>query len=152
MKYIFLTENFYTDYSECPEIAQKDVRPYILVYIRIHDVDFAIPMRSNIRHNYAFWTDKEERCGVDYSKAVIVENELYIDKTTRPYIRPHEHKALIGREHEIREGMIRYINKYIDAKKNPNNHAKRRLVEYSTLQYFEKYIGLTGEASLRNGY
>ena len=79
MKYIFLTNDFYRAYRHCPEIEQKQQRPYIQVQIVIDGVIFAIPLRSNINHPHVHWTDKPNRCGVDFSKAIVVEDKKYID-------------------------------------------------------------------------
>ena len=140
MKYIFLTEQFYVDYIHCPEIEQKKDRPYVQVYINVGGIDFAIPLRSNIKHTHVFWTDKQNRCGIDFSKAVIIEDKKYIDTTGRPYIRPNEHKTLFGRERDIEQGLLDYIEKYKEAKSHLNRHRNVKLLLYSTMQYFEKYI------------
>ena len=58
MKYIFLTKQFYIDHANYKEIEMKRERPYVQVYVHFNGIDFAIPMRSNITHRYAFWTDK----------------------------------------------------------------------------------------------
>jgi len=140
MKYIFLTSQFYADYSTYTEIEKKNDRPYVQVFIKLNNVNFAIPLRSNIKHEYAFWTDKPNRCGVDFSKAVVIEDKKYIDLTKKPYIRPNEYKVLIGKDYDIEKGLIKYIKDYKKAKLNPNNHKKRLLIKCSTMQYFEKYI------------
>ena len=140
MKYIFLADRFYSDYAHCDELVKKSDRPFIQVYLCVCGIDFAIPLRSNISHNYAFWTDEANRCGLDFTKAVVIEDSCYIDTSRKPYIRPIEHKALVGKANEIIAGMLEYINAYIDAKEKPNNHAKQRLVKFSALQYFEKHL------------
>ncbi len=53
----------------------------------INGVQYAIPLRSNINHPHVFWTDKNNHCGIDFSKAVIITDEKYIDTTVTPYIR-----------------------------------------------------------------
>jgi len=141
LNYIFLTQQFYTDYKNCTEIEQKQTRPYVQVYIKVNGVDFAIPMRSHIKHkDNVFWTDRQNQCGLDFTKAVVIEDKKYIDKTLTPYIRPHEHSALIGKEHEVKQGMTNCIANYKEAKNNPTRRGNVFLLKYSTLQYFEKYI------------
>ena len=140
MNYIFLTPQFYTDYAHCTEIEMKQERPYVQIYLNINGIDFAIPMRSNIKHNHAFWTDKQNNYGLDFSKAVVIEDKKYIDLTTKPYIRPAEFKFLIGKEYLVKQGLLNYIQSYKKARANPNNHKKRYMIKYSTLQYFEQHI------------
>lgn len=141
LKFSFLTNDFYNDYSGCPEIEQKINRPHIMVTTVIDGVVFAIPLRSHISHPHVLWTDKANNCGVDFSKAVVIEkpNE-YLDASRSPYIRPKEFKVLKGKEHQIEEGMRRYMAKYKKAKAKPNIPRNVKLLRCSTLQYFEKYI------------
>ena len=70
-RFVFLSAKFYKDYPQVkyPEIEQKQMRPYIQVLIDIFDNTFAVPLRSNINHPYVFWTDKSNKCGLDFSKA-----------------------------------------------------------------------------------
>ena len=140
MKFIFLTDQFYSDYSHCPEIEQKKERPYTQVCLEYNGIQFAIPFRSNIKHNHVYWTDKKNNCGLDFSKAVIIENSKYIDTTGKPHIRPKEFKALLGKEHMVVRGLLKYIKEYLKAKQMPNKTENIHLLKYSTLQYFEKHI------------
>ena len=107
MKYIFLTKEFYNDYKACSEIEKKQDRPYIQVCIEIDGIIYAIPLRSHIRHEHAFWTDKENRCGLDFSKTVLLlKPDEYIDTERSPYIRPKEFINLKGEEYEIKQKII----------------------------------------------
>ena len=99
MEFVFLTSDFYTDHpaERFPELEHKQDRPYVLVLITVGANRFAIPMRSHISHPYAYMTDKEKRCGVDYTKAVLVTDEArYIEQERKPHIRPNEFDALRG--------------------------------------------------------
>lgn len=142
LDFVFLTNDFYTDYpaNNYPEIEHKLNRPYISVCLTINGYKFAIPLRSHITHPHAFITDKAKKCGVDYSKAVVITNEpRYIDKNTKPHIRPNEFAALKGKEYRIKTGMQNYITKYKVAKTS-DKPVDKNLVLCSTLQYFENYI------------
>jgi len=143
MKYIFLSKQFYSDYSpeDCPEIAQKHDRPYVMLLIKIDGLTFAIPFRSNIRHKFAFITDEENHCGIDYSKAVVINNKDYIDNKRAPKIRKNEYKALFGNSHIILKDLKEYIREY---KRAVKNKADKKVFIYriSTLQYFHKELGL----------
>ena len=91
-RFVFLSNEFYKDYPHdlFPEIEQKTQRPYIQLMTTINGVQYAIPLRSNINHPHVFWTDKNNHCGIDFSKAVIITDEKYIDTTVTPYIRQNE--------------------------------------------------------------
>lgn len=140
MKYIFLTEEFYSDYAHCPEIEYKIKRPYAQVLLKIEDLTVAVPLRSNINHPYVFWTDKENRCGLDFSKSVIITDEKYIDKSNRAHLRPLEFKALRHKDGIIKKELRKYIRTYKKARKNREIPRNDRICKYSALQYFEEFI------------
>ena len=142
MEFAFLTAEFYADHPEdkYPEMEHKKDRPYVVVFVTVGTIRYAVPLRSHISHPYAYLTDKKNRCGVDYTKAVIVENEeRYIDRSRKPYIRPNEFDALRGKEYRIQCGMQKYIEVYKKAKQSDSARDKM-LVSCSTLQYFEQYL------------
>ncbi|MFZ3372396.1 MAG: hypothetical protein WA131_05170 [Desulfitobacteriaceae bacterium] len=100
VKYVFLTREFYNDFITCSEIEQKDNRPYIMIIATINNLDFAIPLRSNINHNHVVQTDKQNKCGLDLSKSIVItDKNRYIDNTTKPIIRQNEFDALRGKAH-----------------------------------------------------
>lgn len=143
-RFVFLSEEFYKEYpsGSYPEMEQKRNRPYIQVYVEINGIKYAIPLRSGIHHPHVLWTDKADHCGVDFSKAVVITDEKYIDFSTDPHIRQNEFDALRGKDYKIKTKMEKYIEEYKKAKQDLTKEINRKLVEYSTLQYFEKEIGL----------
>lgn len=146
MKYIFLSKEFYNKYKHelYPEIEYKENRPYVLLLLTIDGLNYAIPFRSHITHNYAFFTNKEKKCGIDYTKAVIITKKEYIQEfyEGKPIrIRKEERKALFGQKHVIINGIKDYIKEYKRAVKNKINN-KFFVFKVSTLQYFHKELGL----------
>lgn len=147
-QFLFLTSDFYADYANCTEIEQKPDRPHVRVLIRAKNLDFAIPMRSHIRHPHAFLTDKINACGLDYTKAVVITKPArYIDSITCPHIRQQEFDCLRGKEYIIERGMAKYIDTYKKALLRPDIPRNATLLKYSTLQYFHKYIGVDSNES-----
>lgn len=143
-RFVFLSSEFYNAYpaEKYPEMEQKHNRPYIQVYVEIDGVQFAIPLRSDIHHPHVLWTDKANRCGVDFSKAVVITKTSYIDTISEPHLRQNEFDALRGKDYRIKEKMRKYILRYKKAKKELDKPINQNLVRYSTLQYFEKEIGI----------
>lgn len=146
-RFVFLSNEFYEAYpeEEYPEIEQKHNRPYIQVYVKIDGVQFAIPLRSGINHPHVLWTDKPNNCGVDFSKAVVIKQESYIDFSVEPHLRQNEFDVLRGKDNAIKARMQKYIKKYKYAKKNLSKAANKLLIRYSTLQYFEDELGIDSE-------
>ena len=143
-RFVFLSDYFYENYpfSKYPEIEQKRNRPYIQVYIKIDGIQYAIPLRSGINHPHVLWTDKENSCGVDFSKAVVISDDKYIDWDIEPHIRQNEFDALRGKDYKIKVKMKKYIEQYKRAKRDMAKKYNQMLVEYSTLKYFEHEIGI----------
>ena len=143
-RFVFLSKKFYNTYptSQYPEIEQKENRPYIQVCVEIDGVQYAIPLRSDIHHPHVFWTDKANNCGVDFSKAVVIKEADYIDSLKEPHLRQNEFDALRGKDYKIKTKMAKYIADYKKAKQDLSKPINQTLVKYSTLQYFEKEIGL----------
>lgn len=123
-------------------MEQKHNRPYIQVYVEIEGIQYANPLRSDIHHPHVLWTDKKNHCGVDFSKAVVITDEKYIDSSTDPHIRQDEFDALRGKDYKIKTKMKKYIEDYKMAKSDLSNPRNQQLVKYSTLQYFEAELGI----------
>lgn len=141
LKLVYLTEAFYNDHPGCDEIEQKDKRPYIRIHVVVGGVLWGIPLRSHITHEHVLWTDKENRCGIDFSKAVVIEKPAKYISGKTPYIRPNEHKVLkTFDEYRIVQRMQKYIKEYKEAKQHSGIKRNKQLLECSTLQYFEDYI------------
>lgn len=143
-RFVFLSDKFYSTYpfTQYPEMEQKQHRPYIQVCVEIDGVQYAIPLRSDIHHPHVLWTDKANHCGVDFSKAVVIKDDDYIDMTVEPHLRQNEFDALRGKDYKIKTKMEKYIENYKKAKKDLSKPVNQNLVKYSTLQYFEEEIGL----------
>ena len=142
MQLKFLTGQYYIDYAHCSEMEQKPKRPYAIVLVRAMGYDFAVPFRSNIKHDHAFWTDRSNRCGLDFSKAMIVDVGKHVQLGSKPVIRKIEYKALIGKDTEVENGLARYIQTYKNAVARPGHPRNRMILQYSTLKYFHHELGL----------
>ena len=141
-EFVFLSDQFFNDYANCPQIEKKKSRPHIRLIIREEGLCFAIPMRSSIKHPYAFLTDRANRCGIDYSKAVVIKDEaLYIDRSRKPQIRQNEFNALKGKEAVVQSQFLRYLRAYRKAQRHPQAEHNKTLLAYSALQYFDDLLG-----------
>lgn len=143
LKPVFLTDAFYQAYpkSQYSEIEEKTNRPYIRIEIEVNGILWGIPMRSHIRHEYAIWTDKENGCGLDLTKAVVIEKPDTYISLEKPHIREKEFQVLKQlSEYQVVQKFQSYVKTYQKAKKAVKVPRNRDLVKWSTLQYFEDYI------------
>lgn len=145
MRFTFLSESFYRKYHDCAEIEQKRDRPYIVTLVSIGTVTFAVPLRSHIKHTHVLWTDKENGCGLDFSKAVVLTEDKDIDTLRVPHIRQNEFDSLRGKDFEIKQGLLRYIRAYRKASQRLDVPRNRLLCQFSTLQYFEEYLHIVDD-------
>jgi len=141
VRLVFLTSKFFDDYKNCPEIETKQDRPYVCAQLEIDGITYCVPLRSNVRHEYTILTDKENNCGLDFSKTVVAAKAEHIDNTRRPHIRQNEFDVLKRLNHyDISRELKKYIRDYKRAKAHPEVPHNRELLKYSCLQYFEEYI------------
>lgn len=139
----FLSDAFFDAYpsEEYPEIEAKRNRPYVFYLVELQDGTwFAIPLRSHVKHPFVFRTS--ETGGLDFSKAVPILDESYVDMTRRAYVRPDELPLIRRSRGAIKDGMRAYLDLYREARKHPRRRRNAHLISYSTLQYFEDELGI----------
>jgi hypothetical protein len=142
MKFRFLTDEFFIEYSRCSEIEMKKERPYaILCIVNYGDITFAIPIRHNIKHPFKVQTIENQ--GLDLSKTVVITDaEKYIDNTTVAYISEEEYEILKDNKNKIKKELYKYIKLYKKAVKKPEISRNKNIYEKSTLQYFHRELGI----------
>ena len=143
--FVFLSQRFYDEYSAelYPEIQRKTNRPYLVVIVEIRDITFAIPLRHHIMHRYSFITNRTERWGLDYSKAVIISRPEFIEKPNRPItINQSEYVKITDRKKYIQSKFEQFLNTYERAVLR-GTPLVEPVLQYSTLQYFHQELGLT---------
>lgn len=133
LRLIYLSDKFYAMYGHHPEILQKDGRPYACLAVEVEGYRFAIPFRHHIPHKYAFIT--YDRCGLDYTKAVVIEDDSMIAPEL-PTVERREHNALKGKDALVTAGMRRYYKMLRDAMRYPANPHYANILRYSSLKYF----------------
>lgn len=102
MAFFYLTPEFYEKYKNCKEILQKQKRPYAVHLIRYNNLIFAIPVRSNINHNFSYKTVGNK--GLDFTKTVIIIDEKYLSNN----------KAVINHEEYLKLDKNRKFTILID--------------------------------------
>lgn len=140
MNFFLLENEFYSDYSNCPEILTKTSRPYVVFLINLNNLTFAVPLRSHITHKYSIKTVGNK--GLDFSKAVVInDNQRYISRR-HAYIDNREYQIIMGQKWKIIQKMKDYIRKYKEALKNISIPANKILCDSSSLQYFHAELGI----------
>ncbi|WP_418950625.1 type III toxin-antitoxin system TenpIN family toxin, partial [Ruminococcus sp.] len=81
----YLSEDFFEKYDSkhFPEIEHKLNRPYLVLVLKVENNTYAIPFRTNVSHKACYRFKNSSRdthsfTGLDYSKAVVVNDDRYI--------------------------------------------------------------------------
>jgi len=146
-----LSPQFYIDYphAQYPEIAVKNGRPYSCLLIEyMDDLFICIPFRSHVRHKYAYHfktsvRSKQWQSGLDYSKAVLIKNNAYLDTSTPAVVDQDEYKEAMLNLPRITQEIFAYISDYKDdlngvKKLHPKEWQRR--YGMSTLPYFDCFL------------
>lgn len=138
----YLSEKFYIDYpiDKFPELELKGDRPYVIFVVKINDHTFGIPFRTNIKHNYCYKFKKSGKktdsiTGLDFSKAVVVDNEEYIG--TDAVVDKLEFNELSSKIIFIKKKFANYFNNCLKYLLNPDDDNVAKKYRYTTLAYFE---------------
>ena len=135
MKLVCLNSNFYNKYLDKEEILKKQNRPYVIFVVNINNIDWAIPFRSNIRHKYAYMTDKINNNGIDFTKAVVIDINNDID-SQNVQIRQVEFNKIKGKEHVIKRDFQNFLKRFEKAINKPEISEHRKILMFSSLNYF----------------
>lgn len=141
----YLSEEFFNKYNstEYPEIENKNNRPYMVILVNIENNVFAIPFRTNIRHNNCYKFKKSSRTtdtvtGLDYTKAVIVNDGKYIGETAR--IDDKEYVELNKNYPFIIKQFKKFVMDYIEFMNGKKSYYAEKKFQFTTLKYFKNEL------------
>ncbi len=143
----YLSAEFYNKYNNAdyPEIENKNNRPYMVLLVSIDNNTFAIPFRTNVPHNNCYKFKNSTRptntvTGLDYTKAVIVNDSKYIGDAAR--INDSEYTELSDNRLFIIRQFRKFVADYIKYAKGKNTYYATKKFMYSTLKYFHNELGI----------
>ncbi len=144
MKIRLLTNEAYDRIiSQIDEVLEKRNRGYGVLPVKIKDVTFAIPFRSNMRHKHGFKTifHNGKWNGLDYSKAIIIEDSD-LQNGSFKLRSQDEYKKVIKNKDKIKAQFEKYVTDYI-------NFVSQNIVitpsrfGHTTLKNYHDELGLT---------
>lgn len=148
-----LDQSFYPNHTHLSEALDNvngawiegKTRGYGFVLIPINTLTFALPLRSNIRHNASFPTvgkHGEMHKGLDFSKALLIPNPSYISDELF-LIPSREHTRLRSKEHYITSRFTKYVERYINAVTvNDHNILNSTAYRFTTLKHFHAELSI----------
>ena len=141
----YLSSAFFEKYNanEYPEIENKSNRPYMVVLVKIKSNTFAIPFRTNIPHNNCYKFKNSSRpthstTGLDYTKAVIVNDSMYIGEAAR--IDDKEYVELNKNFPFIIKQFKKFVSDYINFANGQQSYYVAKKFRFTTLKYFENEL------------
>ncbi len=147
-----LLPSFYAQYPNPPyvELMKKESRRYTCLLFQSHyDYFICIPFRSNVNHPYAYHFRKSARSrhshsALDYTKIVILNNTLHLDKVPG-YVDKDEYLETLRNIERIKEEALEYVETYVNQSNGQSIiHPKEFTRRYSksSLQYFHNELGI----------
>lgn len=156
-----LTDQFYEENGHLERVMDKRKdeteyfkkdRGYGVILIEAYGHRFGIPLRSNMTHKFCFSTKitpnpetgRTQRKGLDYTKAVILNDGDYV--TERSFKIPADEFDKINDSQEmIRSQFKKFIEKYIKAVEKNDQNVLTRNYRDSTLINYHKELGIKNE-------
>ena len=104
-----------------------------------------MPFRTNIRHSNCYKFKQTTRqtdtvTGLDYSKAVIVNDSAYIGAAAR--INDKEYDELDRNYYIIIKRFKKYVSGYIDFVNGKSDEYTIKRYKYTTLKYFHNELNI----------
>jgi len=142
-----LSSEFYNNYPSnlYPEMELKQSRPFLVLIVKIDGYTFAIPFRTNVRHNYCYKFKNTGRetttnTALDFTKAVIINDIKYIGVSAT--IDHDEYIELSSKSFFIIKKFKSFIEKYKRVMADPNKYQYdyNLFSNYCTLKYFHEVL------------
>ena len=117
----------------------------MVLLINIEGNTFAIPFRTNISHTNCYKFKNSTRptdsvTGLDYTKAVVVNNNAHIGEPAR--INDKEYVELNDRYGVIVSGFRKFISDYVKYANGASSYYNEKKFKYTTLRYFHTELGI----------
>lgn len=152
-----LSKAFYQENSHLYEMIDKSResgkiedkgRGYGVILVPIQNLTFAIPFRSNMSHSFGFVSHRAHKpdgsvikSGLDYTKAVVITEERYLETRLFKLRTSKEYWNVVYNEEQIVEEFESYIEKYISAVRENDEHILNDY-RWSTLKNYHVELGL----------
>lgn len=128
--------------------SPQKVRGHGVVQISINNLTFAVPVRSNIKHDASFILEVDKRhyikgMGLDYSKALLIRDDSHVSDEVFLLKSKEAGKKLVHLESHITKQFGKYVEKYISAVKSQDTNILGSYeYKFTTLINYHTELGL----------
>jgi protein AbiQ len=151
LRVVNLTPSFIAKTAGLKETIHDKSRPHGIVAINVNGLTFAIPLRTNLSHNYGVVLDTVERDGrtlkrgLDFTKALIITDES-TDIGVSHRVPETQKTVLIQQKKMIINQFQKYVDEYISAaSRNVVNTLSSNAYKYSTLCNYHSELGIAAQ-------
>lgn len=149
---VFIKEQYFTDNSSFVEmldpndLIKQSARCYLYIGIQYLGNKFYVPFRKNIdfrigKIGYPLPSSTRPNAGLDFRKALIVNNDSYIQQLSTIDISSSQMNKLSSDINTIETSFIGYVNGYIKAALKRREKIDK-LYRFSTLHNFHNALGI----------
>jgi len=152
MDVVFIKQQYFDDNSSFIEVLDSDdsvkrtSRMYVFISIKHNGNVFYVPLRSNIALSnkitcYSVPSSTKPKAGLDFRKALIINDDSYVQKICYPEIASSQMNKLNSDISTIENLFINYVKGYI---KSASKKREKRdyAYKYSTLHNFHAELGI----------
>src|SRR5690606_4630419 len=129
-------------YKHCVEILKDEDRQYLHIVTTYKGNTYLIPFRSEMNHNYGFKFSRTDSKGLDYSKAVIINDLPKYVVASQKNIPQYQHDLIVRNEAMIKRKFFRYVDDYCKAVQQQDANVLRRIGRFTASQYLHTELGL----------
>jgi protein AbiQ len=152
LNFVFITNDYFCDKKAFVEMLdpndaeKQSSRFYLYIAVKYNDNYFYVPLRKRVDLNignigYSVPSSTKPRAGLDYRKALIINDEKYIKKLEYVDLSSSQMKKITTEIIAIEKSFARYVAGYVKAVIKKREKIDR-LYKFSTLHNFHHELGL----------
>ena len=139
-----IKESFFEEHPNLIEAIYDKDRGYGYISCYIEGNNFAIPLRSHIKHDYCFKTStppgSEGSKGLDYTKALVVDSK-FLDGTFA--IDNNQYQRILRNQRKIINDFSEYVHNYKKFKRDEEvSEYYSKAYRYTTLVNYHSILGI----------
>jgi len=142
--YVHIDPSYFQDNSSLIEVMKDDNRQYLHIVTKYKDNTFLIPFRSHIKHKYCyhFYIEAGSNDGLDFSKALIINDLQKYTHTSLLPIPDKQHKVIKRNYDTIIRKFHRYVDNYCKNTAEGDSEYFEHVGSRSTLQNYHSELNL----------
>jgi len=150
--FVFISKAYFSERQKFVEmldvnnLEKQSTRFYLYINIEINGNSFYIPLRKHVdirmgNIGYAVPSSTKPFAGLDFRKALIVNDKTYIEAPQHVNVASSQMKNILNNMPKIEKLFNQYVNGYCKAARK-KRATLDRLYKFSTLHNFHEELGI----------